>query len=259
MNILICDDICNDGFKLEQAIKASHIEANCCYFDKGLDALSHIKTGTKVDVCFLDIVMPEMNGIELARQIRKTEDDKGMKSCEIVFLTTSNGFASESFEVKAFSYLLKPLEQQKVANTLQEIIALKKTVDISGISIITKIIKKFLFCREISFIEVMNYKVYFHLIDGSKIAIVSSLGAILPQIMVDKRFAQCHRSFVVNMDEINKIQDNSVLMCSGKRISISRTYVDFCNKYATYLIKAISVLALGGGKCKIYLTFYCRW
>ena len=245
MNILICDDICDDGFKLEQAIKASHIEANCCFFDKGLDALSHIKTGTKVDVCFLDIVMPGMNGIELARQIRKMEDDKGMKACEIVFLTASNEFASESFEVKAFSYLLKPLEQQKVADTLQKIIDLKKVVDISGIPIVTKIMKKFLFFREISFIEVKNYKVYFHLIDGSKITIVSSLGAILPQIMIDKRFAQCHRSFVINMNEIDKIQDSSVLMRSGKQISISRTYADFCNKYVGCFMKTINTI--GGG------------
>ena len=113
MYILICDDMHDDGFKLEQAIKVSGIGAKCCYFDKGSDALSYIKTGAKVDVCFLDIVMPEMSGIELARQIRKMETDKGMKAHAIVFLTTSNEFASESFEVKAFTYLLKPPAPQR--------------------------------------------------------------------------------------------------------------------------------------------------
>jgi len=230
-----------DGFQLGQAINASRasgIEANCCHFDKGLDVLSHMKTGVKVDVCFLDIVMPEMNGIELAKQIREMEAVKGMKACEIVFLTTSNEFASESFEVKAFSYLLKPPDPQKVANVLLEIIDAKKTVDVSGIPISTKTITKFLYFREISFIEVINYKVYFRLIDGSEIAIVSALGAILPQIMTDKRFAQCHRSFVVNMNDINKIQGNSVLMYSGKQIPISRTHADFCDKYIEYILNA---------------------
>ena len=52
-------------FKLEQAIKASGIKANCRCFDKGADTLSHIKAGAKMDAYFLDIVMPEMNGIEL--------------------------------------------------------------------------------------------------------------------------------------------------------------------------------------------------
>jgi len=235
MNVLICDDMRNDGLKLEQAIKASDIEANCWHFDKGSDALSHIQTGAKVDLCFLDIVMPEMNGIELARQIRKVETDKGMQASEIVFLTTSNEFASESFELKAFSYILKPPEPQKVANILHEIIDAKKALDTSGILISTKTMTKFLYFREVSFIEVINYKVYFRLIDGSEIVIVSSLGAILPQVITDKRFAQCHRSFVVNMDDINKIQDNSVLMYSGRQIPISRTYAGFCDKYIEYL------------------------
>jgi len=225
----------DDGFKLEQAIKASGIEANCRYFDKGADTLSHIKAGAKVDVCFLDIVMPEMNGIELARRIRKVETDKGIKTCEIVFLTTSNEFASESFEVKVFSYLLKPSEPQKIANILQEIVDAKKTADITGIFITTKTMTKFLYFREVSFIEVINNKVYFRLIDGTEITIISSLNAILPQIIEDKRFAQCHRSFVINMDDINKIEDNHVLMKSGKRLPISRTHAGFCDQYIEYI------------------------
>jgi len=238
MNILICDDMRDDGLKLKQTIKVSGIGANCHCFGKGSDALSHIDAGAKVDACFLDIVMPEMDGIELARQIRKMEADKGMKACEIVFLTTSNEFASESFEVKACSYLLKPPEPQKVANVLREIIDAKKATDVSGIPISTKAMTKFLYFREVSFIEVINNKVYFRLIDGSEIAVVSTLGAILPQITADKRFVQCHRSFVVNMGDINKIQNNNVLMYSGKQIPISRTYAGFCDKYIEYIVNA---------------------
>ena len=156
--------------------------------------------------------------------------------CEIVFLTTSNEFASESFEVKAFSYLLKPPEPQKVADTLREIIGAKNAADVSGIPVLTKTMTKYLYFREVSFIEVINYKVYFRLIGGGEIAIVSTLGAILPQVVADKRFAQCHRSFVVNMSDINKIQGNNVLMNSGKQIPISRTYTSFCDKYIEYIL-----------------------
>ena len=225
----------DDGFKLEQAIRASGIKANCRYFDKGADTLSHIKASAKVDVCFLDIVMPEMNGIELARQIRKVEADRGIKTCAIVFLTTANELVSESFEAKAFSYLLKPPEPQKVASILREIIDAKETADVAGIFIKTKTMTKFLHFREVSFIEVINNKVYFRLIDGNEISIVSSLGAILSQIIEDKRFAQCHRSFVINMDDINKIEDNHVLMKSGKRLPVSRTHAGFYDNYIEYI------------------------
>jgi len=235
MDIIICDDMHDEGLKLRQAIEASGIKADCCYFDKGADALSHIKTGAKVDLCFLDIIMPGMTGIELAKLIRKTEKAAGTKPCEIVFLTNSNEYASESFAVNAFSYILKPLDPQKIASILHAITSAKKTSDSSGIPISTKNMTRFLYFRDISFIEVINFKVYFHLIDGSEIAIVSSLSAILPQIMADNRFAQCHRSFVVNMNNIDKILDNTVLMYSGKQIPISRMYTNFCEKYIEYL------------------------
>ena len=58
----------------------------------------------------------------------------------------------------------------------------------------------------------------------------------IAQIMVDKRFAQCHRSFIVNMNNISKIQGNNVLMYSGRQIPISRTYAGFSDKYIEHLI-----------------------
>ena len=237
MDILICDDKHDDGQRLQEAIRVSGIEARCCYFDKGADALSHIETGAKADVCFLDIIMPEMTGIELARHIRRMESSGGAKAREIVFLTTSNEYASESFEVDAFSYLLKPPEPQKVAVVLQEIARAKKEKDNSGIPISTKTMTRFLYFRDISFMEVINYKVHLHLVDGSSIAVVSSLAALLSQITTDRRFAQCHRSYVVNMNDINRIVNNNVLMYSGRQIPISRTHTDFCDNYIEYLIK----------------------
>ena len=233
MNVLICDDMRDEG--LELAIKSSGLRAKCHYFDRASGALSHIRTGAKVDVCFLGIIMPEMNGIELARQIRKMESDKKAEAREIVFVSASNEYAAESFEVNAFSYLLKPPAPKKVKNILQEIIGIKKAKDLSGIPISTKTMTRFLYFHEISFIEVINYKVYFNLIDGSIIAITSPLGALLPKIMEDRRFAQCHRSFVVNMSDTKTIQDNIIVMYSGKQIPISRKYAGFRNEYIEYL------------------------
>jgi len=233
MNVLICDDIRDEG--LELTIMSSGLRGNCHYFDRASGALSHIKTGARVDVCFLNTMLPEMNGIELARQIRKMENGEKAHAREIIFVSASNEYAAESFEVKAFSYLLKPPAPKKVKNILQEIIDIRKAKDISGIPISTKTITRFLYFHEISFIEVINYKVYFHLIDGSLIAITSPLGALLPRIMEDRRFAQCHRSFVVNMSDTKIIQDNIVMMYSGKQIPISRKYAGFRNEYIEYL------------------------
>ena len=89
MNILICDDIRDEALELEKAIAscgglASGFDARCTLFFNGTDALAHIKSGAKTDVCFLDILMPKMKGTELAQKMREA----GFKG-EIVFLTST--------------------------------------------------------------------------------------------------------------------------------------------------------------------------
>ena len=61
MNILICDDIHSEALQLEEIIKNAGFEAVCTHFDNGADALAYLESGVKVDVCFLDIILPEIN------------------------------------------------------------------------------------------------------------------------------------------------------------------------------------------------------
>jgi DNA-binding LytR/AlgR family response regulator len=165
MNILICDDMREEALALEGAIKASGIDVHCVYFNTGAEALSHIQSGEKVDVCFLDILMPGMTGTELARKLRKAHY-KGA----IVFLTMSNEFAAESYTVKAHSYLLKPPNARKVSDVLHEIESIRNFSDADGIPIVTRALTRFLFFHEISHVEVIRNNVYFRLLDGDEVA-----------------------------------------------------------------------------------------
>lgn len=104
MNILVCDEIKSDTEKLAHILDYSYgpgIKKEIFY--SASDALSYIRSGAPVDICFLETVTPEMNGIELARNFR-ADGYAG----EIVFISRNNGFAPESYEVKALGYLLKP-------------------------------------------------------------------------------------------------------------------------------------------------------
>jgi DNA-binding LytR/AlgR family response regulator len=228
MNILICDDIHDEALELEKAISGIEAHSNfvCTIFTRGADALSHIQSGAKTDVCFLDILMPEMKGTELAYKMREA----GFTG-EIVFLTSTNEYASESYTVNAFSYLLKPPKMVNVAQVLAKIQKKRESADTAGIPIASKSLKRFLLFREISHVEVLRNDVHFRLLDGSEIAVRAPLSEFLPKLMEDRRFTQCHRSFVLNMDAVASINGMEVLMRCGRKVPVSKKYTEFANHY----------------------------
>ena len=225
MNILICDDVKDEALKLEKAVKNTGFKANIALFEKGSDVLDYLKTGAKIDVCFLDIIMPEMDGIELARRMRCTANYDG----KIIFLTTSKDYGPESYQVKAFSYLLKPYIKKDIENILHEIQEIKKSEDKAGLPVTTRNMSKFLFFHEISYIEVMRNTVYFYLSNGEEIGITTALKEILPQL--DSRFTRCHRSFTVNLDAIAQIHSKEIILKCGRKLPIARNNKDFDKTY----------------------------
>ena len=232
MNILICDDVKDEAIKLENAIKEAlrqiaGFEANIRFFNKGSDVLSFISSGAfgvKIDVCFLDIIMPEMNGIELAQKMIDADF-----SGKIIFLSSSNEYGPDSYKVKAFSYLLKSYSQKEIENVLKEILEVKKPEDKAGLPVTTRNIKKFLYFHEISYIEVMRNSVYFHLLNMEDIVITAALSDILPQL--DGRFAQCHRSFIVNIDAVKQIRGKEIILRCGRKTPVSKSYKGFSDLY----------------------------
>jgi len=242
MNILICDDIHEEALKLEKAIKAAGFEGDCSIFNRGRDVIAFIQEGAKIDVCFLDILMPDMKGTELARKIRAAQY-KG----EIVFLTTTNEYAAESYEVKAHSYLIKPPNAYAVSKVLNDITEAQRARDTAGIPITTRNMTRFLCFYEISHVEVKEKTVYFRLVDGTEIAVYSRLNDFLPQLMADGRFAQCHRSYVVNMDYISYIQGREVFLRCGRKAPISKHYSEFDKQYLNWIFGSRSVNKTMGG------------
>jgi DNA-binding LytR/AlgR family response regulator len=99
----------------------------------------------------------------------------------------------------------------------------------------TKQIAKHILFKDISHIEVIRHNVHFRLIDGNEFQIVGVFSEIIPKLLEDERFAQCHRSFVVNMDDISGIRGNIAIMKCGKNIPVSRNYSEFKKLYQNRL------------------------
>ena len=230
MNILICEDEEEAALALKKLILLSLPDACIMVFNTGADTLAFLRSNKAPDVCFLDIIMPEMNGIVLAARMRE-ESYKGA----IVFLTSTNDYAAQSYEVGAYSYLLKPPKDKDVAAILCRLEEQQKAVDNYGMPVKTKKMSMFVLFKDLSYVEVINHKVYFRLINGDEIEINARLSEITSLLLADPRFAQCHGSFVVNMDDIYQIQGNYALMNRGMKIPISKTFSDFKKLYVKRL------------------------
>ena len=226
MNILICDDVGDEAVQLTKMISLSFPDADIRIFSSAAETLAFFRSGKLPDICFLDIVMPGIDGILLAEKMR--EEGYGGP---IVFLTLSNDFAAQSYRVSAFSYLLKPPNANEVISILRKAEKIHKEGDSTGLQVKTKQVYRFILHREISHIEVKNQKLFIRVIDGKEVEIWSSLSEIMPKLIGDSRFAQCHKSFVVNMDHISYIQGNTVVMKDGGKIPISRGYADIKKLY----------------------------
>jgi len=232
MNILICDDVEEDAAWLATLIVESDSNVQTVVFTDSQQAFEYFLSGTEIDACFLDIIMPRMNGIKLAEKLRKSNFTN-----DIVFLTTSNDFASQSYQVQAFDYLLKPLTVEKVSNVITKLKKAHENADKDGLTVMAQSVARFIMFRHISHVEVVSHNVYIKLLDKSLVKAYGTFNKIAEQLLADGRFAQCHRSFIVNLDEITTVTNNELTMKNGSRIPISRGYLQVKDKILKRMFK----------------------
>jgi len=186
-------------------------------FEDG-DALINAHTAKPFDIILLDVVMPLLNGIGTAAEIRKNDT-----AVKIVFLTVSPEYAVDSYTVKADNYLLKPLEREKLHQCLDE---LYTDIQTSAKSITAKAMSAVhrIKLRDIEYIEAQRKENVFFLRDGSTIKVTDSLYTYEEKLLLEDGFFKCHRSYIVNIHWIKSYTHNEITMQSGYRIPISRSH-----------------------------------
>jgi DNA-binding LytR/AlgR family response regulator len=232
MNILICEDMKEDADRLVALIAESGFKAKTKVFNCPLQALDYFNSGADIDACFLDIMMPKMTGVKLAEKLRASNFAKN-----IVFVTTSNDFASQSYQVQAFDYLLKPMTCEKVNNIMSKLKESQRNADKAGLPIMAQGVARFVLFRDISHVEVINHAIYIKLRDKSITKIYATFGKIEEQLLADGRFAKCHRSYIVNLNEIMTMANNELTMKNGSKIPISRSYSQVKDKIVKWMFK----------------------
>lgn len=232
--VAICDDCPKFLSHLEQAIiqwEEKPHDLRVEGFTNG-DALIASHMASPFDVIFLDMIMPLLNGIEAAQEIRAFD-----QNVKIIFLTSSAEYAVESYKVKAWNYLLKPVESQILHQHLN---ALLKEQNESARSILVKC-KSIVHRVELSRIECLeaqNKHTLFALSDGTTIESIELMGHYEDKLTLSDGFFKCHRSYIVNLNLIDSYTNSEIRTHSGWRIPVSRRcHKEFEESYFTLLFQ----------------------
>ena len=180
----------------------------------------------------LDVMMPGMDGLECAREIRRFDD-----VAEIVFLSTSPGFAYESYGVRAFHYLLKPVEGEKFFALLDQL-ALREQKPLEALTLKTATTIIRVPYAYISYVEVMGKHVYFHLVDGDVREVAGSLKEFEAILLPRAEFMRIHRSYIVNMLQVEELSSAGLRTMQGESLPVSRlTYPQLQKDYMALLFE----------------------
>lgn len=196
-------------------------------FTDAISAWSYLSQNP-VDLVFLDIQMPDISGLQLARSLNK---HKPM----IVFTTAYGKFAVDGFDLEAVDFLLKPFtfdrfnDAIRKANTykmLQQSKHLKE--EDKGIYVKSDYRSIRISLHEILYIEGYDDYIRIHLDDGKTITTLMSLKSILEKLPT-KEFVRIHRSYIVATHKIKRIYQQKVQLPSVE-LHIGKTYLSAVNK-----------------------------
>lgn len=168
-------------------------------FGDSLDAFDYLQEHAKeVDILFLDINMPELNGLNLGKIIRKL--NPGMK---IVFVTAYREYAVDAFEIQAFDYLLKPYSEDRIEKLLSRLSVEKKQIS-NKVSI--SVGEKIMVFNTEDIIVVEADKKESRVYTTKECYLTKMKISDWEEQLPENQFYRCHRSYLVNLSKVREIE-----------------------------------------------------
>lgn len=178
----------------------------------------------------LDVMMPGIDGLAAAREIRNTDNDS-----PIVFLTSSPNFAYESYSVHAFDYLLKPITEDTLFGVLDKLVVEKeKAHECLTLKCGTSLVR--VPFSQLVYVEINGKHLYFSLTDNTEHKVFGTLKDYANTLLSRPEFMQIHRSYIVNMYQVAELFPNNVKTFTEKNLPVSRlTYPKLQKDYMNLL------------------------
>ncbi|MGL4761163.1 MAG: LytR/AlgR family response regulator transcription factor [Sarcina sp.] len=224
IKIAICDDekkVCKSILHiLENETKVMGEKIEFDIYESGEALLQSIeKNGLGYCAIFLDIILPNMNGIELGKFLKKIDE-----KIEIIFITNSMDFVLDGYDVGAYNYLVKPINEEKLRNIFAKVVG--KNIKVKN-DLFTLVKKSTIVNFDIS--DIMYFEINNRVITirykGGAFDFYDKIEDVEKQLE-GKNFVRPHRSFLVNLEYIFKIDKTEIVLKDGTSIKISRLKIN---------------------------------
>lgn len=216
-----------------QEYSRTHTELAVQSFSSGNALLKQVQADRSFfDIYILDIIMPDMNGMEVASTLRLLRD-----SGKIIFTTASLEYAVASYDVQAFYYMVKPVDAQKLYKILDNAIAAVAESD-DVFSVKTKDGDVLLKYRDIMYIEVEDRAMLFHLSDGRTCRSLALRGAFreaISPLIENKQFTACGATKILNLKYVDAVDSETILFRDGTTLYPPRSaYAELRKEWRNY-------------------------
>ena len=216
IRIAICDDekhmsdhiraMASDFFRKKNS------EIRLRTFLSGEDLLNY---DGQIDILFLDIQMDGMDGLETARKLRAG------KFCGfLIFITVLKEMVFQSFEVQAYDYLVKPVDEKQFEKTMERLFASMQNVGEDSLLVQQGYERRIVPKDEIVFCEVIDRKIYLNLASGEVVDYYERIENL--ETKLDSYFFRCHRSYLINLKHLKGYKNGTAYMDNNKEVPVSR-------------------------------------
>lgn len=222
IEIALCDDNAGDievlGALAERfAGEHSEFPIRLSAFASASELLKAVEKNSGFDLYLLDVMMPEMSGIQLAEVLRSRGEH-----AEIVFLTVSRDYAVDAFSVYACGYLLKPVSKERFDETVLRAVQKLAREKNEVLTVKTKDGLRRIPLHKIVMIESFNHTREIIMTDGTVPETSATLSELFDQLGGHGNFYMPHRAYIANLDNSVGIVRYDLLMLGNRRIPIPK-------------------------------------
>lgn len=235
LSIAVCDDevieCCNIARKIKDILEEMKIPCIIRQFRSGGELLQVLES---FDIVFLDIIMQDMDGMKTAQIFREKVSDK-----ILIFVSSSREYVFEAYDVEAFQYLLKPVDDRKLKSVLQKAVLKTESRSQEFIIVSRERQKKKLFLDDIYYFDIKGRVVDVHGTEG----IFTYYEQIreLENKLWDKGFFRCHKSYLINLKYVDGYNRQEVILENGEKIVIAK------RRYDKFVQEVLKVMRENGG------------